>query len=339
MTEQDAFTAFVLTENDGAVSSAIETVSNDRLPEHASDQDVTVAVQYSTLNYKDGLIVSGLGGLVRNYPHVPGIDFCGVVEESASPAFKPGDEVILTGWRVGEAHWGGYATRARVKADWLVPLPKGMSLEQSMAIGTAGFSAMLAIMELEDHDLTPDTENEVLVTGAGGGVGSIAVAVLAERGYKVAASTGRTETHDYLKGLGATTIIDRAELETPPEGPLGSARWAGAIDNVGGTTLATVLATLQHRASCAAVGLAASATLNTTVIPFLLRGANLLGIDSSSSPREERATAWRRLAAELPKDKLAEMTTIFGLADLPDLAKKILDGAIRGRTVIDNHKK
>lgn len=339
MTKLDAFTALVLTENDGIVSSAIETVSNDRLPDHSSDQDVTVAVTHSTLNYKDGLIISGLGGLVRDYPHLPGVDFCGVVEDSASPKYKPGDEVILTGWRVGEVHWGGYATRARVKADWLVPLPNGMSLEQSMAIGTAGFSAMLAVMELEDHGLTPESEGEVLVTGAAGGVGSIAVAVLAERGYKVAASTGRKETHGYLKDLGATTIIKRAELETPPEGPLGSARWAGAIDNVGGTTLATVLATLNHRASCSAVGLAASGTLNTTVIPFLLRGVNLLGIDSSFSPAVERATAWRRLATELPKNKLAEMTTIFGLGDLPDLAKKILDGAVRGRTVIDTHKK
>jgi len=334
MTEKGHFTALLLSESDGVVSPAIESVSNDRLP----DFDVTVAVTHSTLNYKDGLIVNGQGGLVRNYPHVPGIDFCGVVEESASPNYKPGDDVILTGWRVGEVHWGGYATRARVKADWLVPLPKGMSLEQSMAIGTAGFSAMLAIMALEDHGLTPDADGEVLVTGAAGGVGSIAVAILAERGYKVAASTGRTETHNYLKGLGAATIIERAELETPPEGPLGSARWAGAIDNVGGTTLATVLATLQQRASCSAVGLAASASLNTTVIPFLLRGANLLGIDSSFSPTEERATAWRRLASELPEGKLAEMTIIYGLKDLPGLAKTILKGGIRGRAVIDTHQ-
>ena len=335
MAQQDSFTALMLSENDGAVTSAVEEVSNDRLP----DSEVTVAVKYSTLNYKDGLIVSGLGGLVKSYPHVPGIDFSGVVESSTSSDYKPGDKVILTGWRVGEVHWGGYATRARVKADWLVPLPKNMSLEQSMAIGTAGFSAMLAVMELEDHGLTPDTSNEVLVTGAGGGVGSVAVAILAARGYTVAASTGRPDTHAYLKDLGAAMIVERAELEAPPEGPLGNARWAGAIDNVGGTTLASVLATLEPRASCAAVGLAASAKLNTTVIPFLLRGVNLLGIDSSFSPKQERQIAWRRLATELPPDKLAAMTTVAGLGDVPSLAGKILEGAVRGRTVIDTEKK
>ncbi len=339
MAPQGSFTALMLRENDGKVTSALETVSDDRLSDAWAGHDVTVAVKYSTLNYKDGLIVNGLGGLVKSYPHIPGIDFSGVVEQSSSPDYKPGDAVILTGWRVGEVHWGGYATRARVKADWLVPLPKNMTLEQSMAIGTAGFSAMLAVMALEAHGLDPGTKNEVLVTGAAGGVGSIAVAILAARGYKVAASTGRKETHDYLNSLGATTIIERAELEIPPPGPLGSARWAGAIDNVGDTTLASVLASLVQRGSCAAVGLAAGPKLNTTVIPFLLRGANLLGIDSSSSPQQERATAWRRLATELAKDKLTEMTSVVGLGDIPTLATNILEGRIRGRTVVDCHKK
>lgn len=337
MADTDSFTALVLTKNGDDVTAAIETLGNDQLPTK-EDDDVTVAVKYSTLNYKDGLIVNGLGNLVKSYPHVPGIDFSGVVEESSSPKYKPGDEVILTGWRVGEVHWGGYATRARVKADWLVPLPETMTLEQSMALGTAGFTAMQAVMELEDHGLTPKTDNDVLVTGAAGGVGSVAVAVLAALGYKVAASTGRKETHDYLRDLGATTIIDRTELETPPDGPLGSARWAGAIDNVGGSTLATVLACLTHRASCAAIGLAGGAKLETTVIPFLLRGNNLLGIDSSSSPPEERAEIWRRLATEMPMDKLASMTQRAGLADLPALSKSILEGGVRGRTVIETGK-
>ncbi|MEQ8195469.1 MAG: MDR family oxidoreductase [Rhodospirillales bacterium] len=330
MVEKGAFTALVLNEADGKVSAFAETLDNDRLP----DGDVTVAVKYSTLNYKDGMIVNGLGNLVRTYPHVPGIDFSGTVEESASPDYKPGDSVILTGWRVGETHWGGFATRARVKAEWLVPLPEGLSLQDAMSIGTAGFTAMLAVTALEAHGLKRG-DGEVLVTGAAGGVGSVAVALLASLGYTVAASTGRKETHDYLKALGASVIIERQALETPPEGPLGKTRWAGAIDNVGGTTLASVLATLDRRASCAAVGLAAGPKLNTTVIPFLLRGINLLGIDSVLSPKPERLAAWKRLAEILPKDKIAAVTASASLADIPALSGKILQGEVRGRTVID----
>ena len=331
MTDKDQFTAIVLNESaDRKVTSAIETLSNDRLPEG----EVTVAVEYSTLNYKDGMIMKGLGRLVRQYPHVPGIDFAGTVERSNSPDYKPGDKVVLTGWRVGEAHWGGYATRARVKAGWLVPLPKGLTLEQSMAIGTAGFTAMLAIMALEDHGLKPENEGEVLVTGAAGGVGSIAVALLAKLGYRVAASTGRKALHGYLKDLGATMIVEREELATPPKGPLGSERWSGAIDNVGGQTLHTVLATLRYWASCAAVGLASGPEVKTTVLPFLLRGINLLGIDSGMCPKPRRLVAWDRLAKTLDKEKLAGMTHVESLAAVPDLAGKILQGQVQGRTVI-----
>ncbi len=316
---------------EGKVSSSFETLGNDRLPEG----DVTVAVKYTTLNYKDGMILNGIGKLVRDYPHVPGIDFSGVVEQSAHPDYKPGDEVILTGWRVGEVHWGGFATRARVKGDWLVPLPKGLTLEQSMAIGTAGFTAMLAIMTLEEHKLTPDADKEVLVTGGAGGVGSIAVSVLANIGYKVAASTGRAEQHDYLKSLGATTIVDRDELVTPPKGPLARERWAGAIDNVGGPTLHHVLATLGYWGACASVGNAGSFKLDTTVLPFLLRGINLCGIDSATCPKARRVEAWGRLANQLPLDKLEAVTNRAGFAELPALAGQILKGQVRGRMVID----
>jgi len=331
MTDKDSFTAVVLTDaGDGQIAAAVETLPNARLPEG----DVTVAVEYSTLNYKDGMILKGLGRLVRAYPHVPGIDFAGTVESSKSPDYKPGDKVVLTGWRVGEMHWGGYTTRARVKADWLVPLPNGLSLEQSMAIGTAGFTAMLAIMALEDHGLTPANEGEVLVTGAAGGVGSIATALLSGLGYRVAASTGRKALHGYLKDLGATMIVEREELSTPPKGPLGSERWSGAIDNVAGVTLHSVLASLRYWASCAAVGLASGPELKTTVLPFLLRGVNLLGIDSGMCPKPRRLKAWARLARDLDKHKLAAMTHTESLARVTDLAGKILQGQVQGRTVI-----
>lgn len=331
MTESGDFQALVLDEDGGKVSSSIKTLSDADLPEG----DVVVRVSYSDLNYKDGMILKGLGKLVRTYPHVPGIDFSGVVETSQSPRFKPGDEVILTGWRVGEVHWGGFAGKARVKSDWLVPLPPGMTQKQAMAIGTAGFTAMLATMALEDHKLTPDTPGEVLVTGAGGGVGSIAVALLARLGYRVAAVTGRAETHDYLKGLGAATIVERAELETPPKGPLARERWSGVIDNVGGDMLSNLIPSMAYWSSAAIVGNAGGVQFSTTVIPFLLRGINLLGIDSATCPHERRLIAWSRLARELPMDKLDEMTTETRLADVPDLADRILKGQIKGRTVID----
>ena len=325
------FRALVLREaGEGKVESRLETLSEEALPAG----DVTVAVEHSTLNYKDGMILQGLGRLVRRYPHVPGVDFAGVVERSNSPRFKPGDKVLLTGWRVGELHWGGFAQKARVNADWLVKLPEGLTTERAMAVGTAGFTAMLAIMALERHGIRPG-EGEVLVTGAAGGVGSVAVAILHRLGHQVVASTGRSGERDYLKGLGAASMLDRAALATPPARPLDSERWAGAIDAVGGTTLATVLTQLRNRASVAAVGNAGGIELRSTVLPFLLRGVNLLGINSVMSPREEREEAWRRIAQGLPMDKLDAMTNRARLADLPELGKRILEGGVRGRLVVD----
>jgi acrylyl-CoA reductase (NADPH) len=326
-----SFRALMLEEKEGKVTSSFQTLDESQLPQG----DVKVKVEYTTINYKDGLILNGLGRLVAKYPHVPGIDFAGTVEESASPSYKPGDKVILTGWRVGEVWWGGYAERACVKAEWLVPVPKGCDTKWAMSLGTAGFTAMIAIMALEAHGLHPRREGEVLVTGAAGGVGSVAVAVLAHLGYRVAAVTGRADQHDYLKSLGAASIVDRKELSEAPKKPLLSERWLYAIDNVGGPTLSTVIAQLRHRTACASVGNASGVELNSTVIPFLLRGVNLLGIDSGASPFEERSEAWRRLAAEMPKEKLSAMTSQAGLSDLPNLANAILKGQVRGRTLID----
>ncbi len=335
MSDENQFTAIVLEEDDDhKVTASIQTLDNDRLPEG----DVTVGVEYSSLNYKDGMVVEGIGRLVREYPHVPGIDFAGTVEQSDSPDYKPGDKVLLNGWRVGEIHWGGFATRARVKGDWLVPVPDGLTTEQCMAIGTAGYTAMLAVMALEEHGLTPESEGEVLVTGAAGGVGSVAVSLLSGLGYRVAASTGREETHDYLKDLGASEIVGREELTEAPKGPLSSERWSGIIDSVGGPTLHSALASLKTGGSCAAVGLASGFKLETTVMPFLLRGINLLGIDSSMCPKDRRLTAWARLAKELPLDKLAAAANTESLADVLDLAGKILQGQVRGRIVIDTQK-
>ncbi|MGF1628729.1 MAG: MDR family oxidoreductase [Kiloniellaceae bacterium] len=324
------FKAILVEESDGKVSAELTELDESELPE----EEVTVAVEYSTLNYKDGMVLNGLGRLVRNYPHVPGVDLAGTVEASSDPAYKPGDKVILTGWRVGELHWGGYAEKARVKADWLVPLPEGLTTKRAMAIGTAGFTAMLAVMALEAQGLQPD-KGEVLVTGAAGGVGSVAVAILHRLGYRVAASTGRAETHAYLKDLGATTIVDRAEIATPSGRPLDKERWQGCIDAVGGATLACVLPQIAYRGSVAAVGLAGGNRLETTVLPFLLRGVNLLGIDSVLSPRAERETAWARLLRDLPMDKLDGMIKEVSLADLLPLGRDILKGQVRGRVVID----
>lgn len=324
------FRALVLEEKDGKVSSSLKQVSESELP----SGDLTVAITHSTLNYKDGLILAGLGRIVRKYPHVPGIDFAGVVESSASPAFKPGDKVVLTGWRVGEWYWGGYAEKARVKSEWLVPLPAGMSPRQAMAIGTAGFTAMLAVIALERHGLKPDA-GEVLVTGAGGGVGSVAVAILARLGYKVAASTGRAETHEHLKTLGAATILSRAETVAPPGKPLVSERWAGCIDTVGGTVVAGVLPAMKYGGSVAACGNAGGNDVPANILPFLLRGVNLLGIDSAVKPMPDRREAWARLTRDLPLDKLDAMTTVVRLPDVPEWGSKILKGQVRGRVVID----
>lgn len=316
---------------DGSAMASVREVEDADLPAG----DVTVAVSHSTLNYKDGLCLSGTGGgLVRIWPHVPGIDFAGVVEASSDARYAVGDRVVLTGWRVGEAHWGGYATRARVKADWLVHLPEGLTARQAMAVGTAGFTAMLAVMALEEHGLMPD-EGEVLVTGAAGGVGSVATAILAQRGYQVAAVTGRPETEAYLRGLGASRIVPRAELAETVKRPLESETWAGCVDAVGGAMLARVLGQMKYGASVAAVGLAGGAGLPASVIPFLLRGVNLLGIDSVLCPYLKRMAAWDRIARELPMGKLEAMIVEAGLGDLPRLGEAILRGEVQGRVVVD----
>lgn len=316
---------------DGTITQTVRELEDAQLPEG----DVTVRVDYSTLNYKDGLCMHGQGGLVRNYPHVPGVDFSGEVETSDDPRYRPGDRVVLTGWRVGEVRWGGYATRARVKADWLVKLPAAISSRQAMAIGTAGLTSMLAVMALEKAGLTPD-RGEVLVTGAAGGVGSVAVAILAHLGYQVAAVTGRPEAADYLKGLGAASIVDRAELAVAGTKPLESERWAAAVDAVGGEMLAKLLKQMKYNAPVAAIGLAGGAAVPSfSVIPFILRGVSLLGIDSVMRRYEDRVEAWNRIVTDLPMDKLEAMVTEHGLAEMPALGKAILKGAVKGRVVVN----
>ncbi|SPJ25929.1 MDR family oxidoreductase [Palleronia abyssalis] len=317
-------------DDDGKTHAGVQDVDEARLP----DADVTVDVEYSTLNYKDGLCLGPGGGLVRNYPHVPGIDFAGTVSASEHECYKPGDKVILTGWRVGEAHWGGYAEKARVKAEWLVPLPDGLTTRQAMAVGTAGFTAMLAIIALEDHGMSPDRPEPVLVTGASGGVGSVAVAILHNLGYKVAAVTGRPENEAYLRDLGADEIVPRDELVETTKRPLESERWQGCVDAVGGPMLARILGQLVYGGSAAAVGLAGGADLPAKVIPFLLRGVNLLGIDSVMQPYENRLKAWRCIATDLPMDKVEAMLEPATLEDLPDLGAKILKGQVKGRVLV-----
>ena len=317
-------------EGDEKPVAGVEDISEDMLPE----AEVTVAVEYSTVNYKDGLCIGPGGGLVRKYPHIPGIDFAGTVESSSDARYAPGDKVVLTGWRVGEAHWGGYAEKARVRADWLVPLPEGLTTRAAMAVGTAGFTAMLAVMALEDHGLTPG-HGEVLVTGAAGGVGSVATAILAAKGYDVAGVTGRPEQADYLKSLGASRIVAREELNETTKRPLEAETWAGCVDAVGGAMLARVLGQMKYGGSVAAVGLAGGADLPATVIPFLLRGVNLLGIDSVMQPYDARVRAWEQIAATLPMDKLEAMVTPATLADLPGLGRDILKGQVKGRVVVD----
>ncbi|MDE0782920.1 MAG: MDR family oxidoreductase, partial [Planktomarina sp.] len=324
------FNALVVEKTEDGTHAEVRSVSYDDLPAG----DVTVSVDYSTVNYKDGLCIGPGGGLVRTYPHVPGIDFSGTVETSDDPRYDVGDAVILTGWRVGEARWGGYAQKARVKADYLVPLPNGLTTRQAMAVGTAGFTSMLAIMALEDHGLKPG-QGPVLVTGAAGGVGSVATAILANLGYEVAAVTGRPETGNYLKELGAETIVDRSELNETTKRPLEAEIWAGCVDAVGGAMLARVLGQIKYGGSVAAVGLAGGSSLPTTVIPFLLRGINLLGIDSVMQPYENRKRAWDRIATDLPLAKLEAMVSSATLSDLPALGRDILKGNVKGRVVIN----
>ena len=318
-------------DEDGKTHAAVQEIDESRLPE----TEVTVAVDYSTVNYKDGLCIGPGGGLVRNYPHIPGIDFAGTVEASSDARYKPGDKVVLTGWRVGEAHWGGYAQKARVRADWLVPLPDGLTTRQAMAVGTAGLTAMLAVMALEDHGLKPG-HGPVLVTGAAGGVGSVAVAILAKLGHEVAAVTGRPEQADYLKSLGATQIVAREELTEVTRKPLESELWAGCIDAVAGAMLGRVLKQMKYGTSVAAIGLAGGAAIEGALItPFILRGVNLLGIDSVMQPYDNRLRAWERIARDLPMDRLEAMVERATLADLPRLGAAILKGQVRGRVVVD----
>jgi acrylyl-CoA reductase (NADPH) len=294
--------------------------------------NVTVRVEWSTLNYKDGLAVTGKAPVVRRFPMIAGIDFAGTVEQSSHPQWKAGDKVICTGWGMGETHLGAYAEKARVKGDWLVRLPDGMSTREAMAIGTAGFAAMLAVLALEKHGVTPSA-GPLVVTGAAGGVGSVATAVLSKLGYHVIASTGRMSETDYLRGLGAAEVIDRNELSGPAK-PLARERWAGGIDSVGSTTLANILSMTKYAGAIAACGLAAGMDLPTSVAPFILRGVCLLGIDSVMCPIEPRKAAWQRLASDLDQEKLAEIAHEIGLDQVIDTAPKILAGQVRGRIVV-----
>ena len=297
------------------------------------DGDVTVRVSHSTINYKDGLAVTGKSPVVRRFPMIPGIDFAGVVESSSNPDFKPGDAVVLNGWGVGETHLGGLAQKARVKGDWLIPLPAGLSAEQAMAIGTAGYTAMLAVMALESHGLKP-SDGPALVTGAAGGVGSVAVSLLAQAGWRVIASTGRPNEAQFLKDLGAAEIIDRAELSAPGR-PLGKERWAACVDSVGSHTLANALAQTKYGGAVAACGLAQGMDLPASVAPFILRGVSLLGIDSVMAPKARRIAAWGRLARDLDKAKLASITAVIPFDRAIQAANLILDGKIRGRVVVE----
>jgi acrylyl-CoA reductase (NADPH) len=326
-----SFRALVLSQAaDRKVTGAVETLPVEKLPAG----DVTVAVDYSTLNYKDGLVLTTGGGLVKTWPHVGGIDFAGTVESSENAAFKPGDKVVLNGYRVGELHWGGYATKARVKGDWLVKLPATISARHAMAIGTAGYTSMLCVMALEKHGLTP-AAGEILVTGAAGGVGSVAVAILAKLGFNVVAATGRPREADYLKALGATTIMDRKELTEAADRPLLSERFAGLIDTVSGVTFARALAQVKYGGAAAVCGLAAGPAFPGSILPFILRAITVYGIDSVMLPKAPREEAWRRLGSDLPLDKLDSTVSEVGLSDLMPLAPRILKGEVRGRIVVD----
>jgi len=324
----ETFDAFVLTKTDDGQS--LDWVEMDE--SELMDGDVTVDVTHSSLNYKDGLALTGAGPVVRRWPMVPGIDFVGRVRASTHADHTAGDLVVLNGWGAGETHLGGYAERARVPGDWLVPLPAGLSEARAMGLGTAGYTAMLCVLALERHGLTPD-RGPVLVTGAAGGVGSVAVALLARLGFEVVASTGRGDTEgDYLRSLGAADILDRAELSGPGR-PLGKERWAGAVDSVGSHTLANVLAGARYGGVVAACGLAQGMDLPASVAPFILRGVTLAGVDSVMAPRAARSEAWDRLAKDMPLDVLDGLVAVHPLADAPRLAPEILDGKVRGRVV------
>jgi len=325
----EKFRALMVSKTDDAPKADFVDITEDDLMEG----DVTVAVEYSTINYKDGLALTGAAPIIRKYPLIPGIDFAGTVTSSRHAGFSQGDRVVLNGYGVGEGHHGGYAQKARVPGDWLVKLPDNITTSQAMAIGTAGYTAMLSVMGLEDGGVTPD-KGSILVTGAAGGVGSVAIAVLSKLGYQVIASTGRASEEAYLKGLGATEIIDRNELSGPGK-PLGKERWAGAVDAVGSHTLANVLSQTAYGGTVTACGLAQGMDLPGSVAPFILRGVRLQGIDSVMAPMAKREVAWRRLSTDLDLRKLEAMTSGATLGDLPRLAGEILAGKVRGRVVVD----
>ncbi len=323
------FRALLIEKDEQGQRVSLKNLQKNQLP----DGDVLVRVSHSTLNYKDALAITGKGPVVRQFPMVPGIDLAGIVEESQHPDFKAGDAVLLNGWGVGEAHWGGLSQYARLKGDWLIPQPEGFSPAETMAIGTAGYTAMLSVLALERHGITPE-RGDILVTGANGGVGSFAIALLARLGYRVVASTGRPEEAEYLSALGAAEIIERASLSAPGR-PLGRERWAGAIDSVGSHTLANVCASTRYGGCVAACGLAQGMDFPATVAPFILRGVTLAGIDSVMRPRADRLDAWQRLARDLDRGLLATTTHTIGLEQAMDAASALLAGQVRGRIVVD----
>jgi acrylyl-CoA reductase (NADPH) len=323
------FKGILIEKDDSGYRAAVQEIEDSQLPEG----DVTVQVSHSTLNYKDGLAITGRGPVVRKFPMVPGIDLVGTVEASSHPDCKVGDKVVLNGWGVGENHWGGLAQKARLKGEWLVPLPEAFSPQQAMAIGTAGYTAMLCVMALERHGVTPE-KGEILVTGAAGGVGSVAVAILSKLGYTVVGVTGRPEERDFLMGLGASDIMERSAFSAPGK-PLGRERWAGAVDVVGSHTLANVCATTRYGGVVTACGLAGGMDLPASVAPFILRGVTLAGVDSVMAPRELRLQAWQRLTTDLDLAKLGQIAKEIGLNDVVDTASQLLDGQVRGRVIVD----
>lgn len=323
------FKGILIEKDDSGYRAAVQELDENQLPEG----DVMVRVSHSTLNYKDGLAITGRGPVVRKFPLVPGIDLVGTVEESSNPGYKVGDKVVLNGWGVGESHWGGLAQKARLKGEWLVPLPEAFSPKQAMAIGTAGYTAMLCVMALERHGVTPD-KGEILVTGAAGGVGSVAVAILSKLGYTVVGVTGRPEEREFLMGLGASEVLERSAFSAPGK-PLGRERWAGAVDVVGSHTLANVCATTRYGGVVTACGLAGGMDLPASVAPFILRGVTLAGVDSVMAPRDLRLQAWQRLTTDLDLAKLGQIAKEIGLNDVVDMASKLLDGQVRGRVIVD----